>query len=132
VKALRTAAVLAALVPLPAAAACGPDASQSELDACAAAGFRAADRKLNGLYAAMKGRLKGGDAGTTRLLTLSQRAWVAWRDAECDFAASGVAGGSVYPTIRDQCLTELTAARIADFRHYLDCEEGDLSCPLPP
>jgi hypothetical protein len=31
-----------------------------------------------------------------------------------------------------ECLAGLTAARAADFRRYLACEEGDLSCPLPP
>jgi uncharacterized protein YecT (DUF1311 family) len=132
VRALRAGAfALLALAPLPASAACDPEAPQSELDACTAAAYRAADRTLNALYAETKRRLKG-EAGTAQLLTLSQRVWVGWRDAECDFAAASVAGGSVYPMVRSQCLTDLTTARVADFRRYLACEEGDLSCPLPP
>jgi uncharacterized protein YecT (DUF1311 family) len=130
VKALLAAAVLS-LAPFAAAADCADDATQSELNACAGADFQAADRTLNTLYADIKDRLKG-DADTTRLLTLAQRAWVAWRDAECDFSAASVAQGSIYPMIRDQCLTELTNARVADFRRHLSCAEGDLSCPLPP
>lgn len=35
-------------------------------------------------------------------------------------------------TIRAECLTGLTTARLAGFRRYLSCAEGDLSCPLPP
>jgi uncharacterized protein YecT (DUF1311 family) len=120
-----------ALAPLPAAADCDPNAAQAELNACTGAAFAAADRTLNALYARMRERL-ADDSATFGQLTVAQRAWIAWRDAECDLAAAGVAGGSVYPMIRGQCLTALTAARVADFHRYLACAEGDLSCPLPP
>lgn len=30
------------------------------------------------------------------------------------------------------CLAELTEARAAQLDAYLACEEGDLSCPVPP
>ena len=123
--------VLAALAPLPARAECDPNATQLDLDQCTGAVFEAADKELNALYRQMRDRL-ADDPDTTHLLTASQRAWVAWRDAECDFASAGVAGGSIYPMIRGQCLTGLTNARVADFTRYLACEEGDLSCPLPP
>ena len=116
---------------LPAAAECDPNATQSDLNACAAAAFDAADRELNALYAQMKQRL-AGNADTLRLMTLAQRAWVAWRDAECDFTSASVSGGSIYPMIRGACLAELTTARVADFQRLLACEEGNLSCPLPP
>lgn len=129
-RAVLALAAAVALAPLAAAAECAPDATQAELNACTGATFAAADRELNTLYAEMKARLRD-DADTAKLLILAQRAWVAWRDAECDLAAAGVAGGSIYPTIRGQCLTELTTARVADFRRYLSCAEGDLSCPLP-
>jgi uncharacterized protein YecT (DUF1311 family) len=123
--------VLAALAPLPARADCDPNATQMDLNQCAGAAFEAADKELNALYQQMRHRL-ADDPDTTHLLTVSQRAWVAWRDAECDFASASVAGGSIYPMIRAQCLTERTEARVADFSRYLACEEGDLSCPLPP
>ena len=44
---------------LPAAAECNPNATQSDLNACAGAAFDAADRELNALYAQMKQRLAG-------------------------------------------------------------------------
>jgi hypothetical protein len=34
--------------------------------------------------------------------------------------------------VHDLCLDELTQSRIEQFRQYLDCEEGDMSCPVPP
>jgi hypothetical protein len=30
------------------------------------------------------------------------------------------------------CRNELTQARIKNFNTYLSCEEGDMSCPVPP
>jgi len=130
---LRLAIVAGALLvaPLAAAADCDPNATQQELNACTGAALEAADGELNALYGQMKARL-GGDGDTLHLMTLAQRAWIAWRDAECDFTSASVSGGSIYPMIRGQCLTDLTNARVADFRRLLSCEEGDLSCPLPP
>ncbi len=46
-------------------------------------------------------------------------------------AASGVQGGSIQPMIASMCQTELTKARTEALRRYLDCKEGDLSCPVP-
>ncbi len=61
----------------------------------------------------------------------TQRAWVAFRDAECDFQTSAVAGGSAAPMIHAMCLDSQTKRRIEDFKTYLNCEEGDMSCPVP-
>jgi uncharacterized protein YecT (DUF1311 family) len=71
------------------------------------------------------------DAEKTKLFVAAERAWVPFRDAACNFAASGVSGGTIYPTIYAECLERLTKARIANFKAYLACEEGDLSCPVP-
>ncbi len=108
-------------------AACGPEATQTELNICAGAEFDAADAELNELYKQLTARL-GADKAS---LVAAQRAWVAYRDAECDFVASGVVGGSIHSMIRGECLSDLTRARSADFKSFLACEEGDLSCPVP-
>jgi uncharacterized protein YecT (DUF1311 family) len=130
---VRAASLLlaAALAPLPAAADCTAPATQIEMNSCAAADLAAADAELNRLYREVKVRL-GNDPAALHLLTLAQRAWIGYRDAECDFATSGVAGGSIYPTVQAGCLTRLTTDRVADFREYLSCAEGSLACPLPP
>ena len=62
----------------------------------------------------------------------AQQKWIALRDADCALVASGTEGGSVQPMIRSQCLTEKTVERTAWLESLLNCEEGDLSCPLPP
>jgi len=46
--------------------------------------------------------------------------------------ASGTEGGSVQPMIHNQCLHDKTAEREAFLASLMQCEEGDLSCPLPP
>jgi uncharacterized protein YecT (DUF1311 family) len=42
-----------------------------------------------------------------------------------------VDGGSVYPLIYSNCLTEVTKVRVEALKQYLKCQEGDMSCPVP-
>ena len=108
---------------------CANAADQATLNACADASLKKADAELNALYRQITGRL---DPEGRAHLVAAQRAWIAFRDAECKFAASAVEGGSAYPMVHADCLASLTEARIADFKAYLACGEGDLSCPVPP
>jgi len=94
------------------------------------ADLQKADAELNASYRQIRERLKG-DAAKTDLLAKAERAWVAFRDAECAFAASGVEGGSVQPTVLAGCRADLTQKRVEELKEYLACEEGDLSCPVP-
>ncbi len=104
--------------------------SQRDLDLCAANAYRAADKALNDTYTTITLRLKGNAAGRAKLVS-AERAWVAYRDAECDFAASGVAGGSISPMIIADCRADATKQRQAQLAKYLNCQEGDTSCPVP-
>ena len=116
----------------PALAACEDDATtQADLNDCAAQSFTKSDTALNGLYREIMQRL-GKDSAEARQLVAAQRAWIAFRDAECSFAASGVAGGSIYPMTVVNCRDMLTSKRIDDFKFYLSCEEGDTVCRVPP
>ena len=115
----------------PAADGCdAPGLSQAELNDCYGNAYKKADAELNVLYRQITARLKD-DKATTKLLVAAQRAWVAFRDAECDFSASGVSGGSAHGMILAICLVRLTAKRIDDFKDYLKCQEGALDCPVP-
>ncbi|AJO79726.1 MULTISPECIES: lysozyme inhibitor LprI family protein [Pseudomonas] len=109
---------------------CANATTQTTMNQCAAKQHEAADKELNRLYQRITQRLKDNPQGQ-RLLVDAQRAWLAFRDTECKFAASGVAGGSVYPLIYSNCTTDLTKARVEAFKTYLKCPEGDLSCPVP-
>jgi len=75
-------------------------------------------------------RLKG-DAATSKLLLKAQKAWLAFRDAECTFQTSAAQGGSIQPMLQAYCLDDLTVKRTVALKSYLACEEGDMSCPVP-
>ena len=102
---------------------CDNASDQATMNQCAAQQNAAADKELNALYQQITSRFKG-NPDNKELLVGAQRAWVAFRDAECKFSASGVEGGSVYPLIYSNCVTELTKARVETFKNYLKCQEG--------
>jgi len=110
---------------------CSDAQTQMDMNVCADKAYRKADGELNALYTKIKQRL-AGNAETTKQLVAAQRAWVAFRDAECTFATSSVSGGSIYPTVYAGCLEDITKARVDDLKTFLSCQEGDLSCPVPP
>ncbi|MBV7554671.1 DUF1311 domain-containing protein [Pseudomonas sp. PDM28] len=116
--------------PMAVAVDCDNASDQATMNQCAAQQNAAADKELNALYQQITSRFKG-NPDNKKLLVGAQRAWVAFRDAECKFSASGVEGGSVYPLIYSNCVTELTKARVQTFKNYLKCQEGDMSCPVP-
>ena len=101
------------------AADCDNATDQATMNQCAAQQNKAADKELK------------STPDSKKLLVGAQRSWVAFRDAECKFSSAGVEGGSAYPLIYSNCVTELTKARVQTFKNYLKCQEGDLSCPVP-
>ena len=114
----------------PARAAECADQTQNGLNVCANAAYRKADAALNAAYKEIIGRLKG-DPATTKLLTTAQKAWIAYRDAECDFSSSANAGGSIYPMVRAICLEAQTNERTRELGAFLKCGDGDTGCPVP-
>ena len=123
-------AVGVAAVPAARAESCGAESTQAGMNECAGQEFKAADAALNAVYRRIVARL-AGQTEARQLLTKAQRAWVGFRDAECQFSASGVQGGSIQPMIASECQTDLTKTRTEALRRYLDCKEGDVSCPVP-
>ena len=89
-----------------------------------------ADAELNRLYQKLESRLMRRPEAKQELVA-AQRVWIAFRDAECRFAASGVQGGSIYQQVYQGCLQDLTQARVGNFNNYLNCPEGDVACPVP-
>ncbi|HBL6925703.1 TPA: lysozyme inhibitor LprI family protein [Citrobacter koseri] len=108
---------------------CANASTQMEMNTCAAAQFQTADKKLNETY---QNALKRAEPPQRDLLKKAQIAWIALRDADCALVSSGTEGGSIQPMIASQCMTDKTDERDAFLASLLQCEEGDLSCPLPP
>lgn len=108
---------------------CGNASTQTEMNTCAAQQYQSADKTLNQTY---QTAIKRAAAPQRDLLKKAQQAWIALRDADCTLIGSGTEGGSVQPMIVNQCLAEKTTEREAWLASMMQCEEGDLSCPLPP
>jgi uncharacterized protein YecT (DUF1311 family) len=77
--------------------------TQAAMNAQARAEFERADADLNKTYEALLAKLP--DAETKEKLKQSQRAWLAFRDAEAAFAADQARGGSMVPTLRYETMT---------------------------
>jgi uncharacterized protein YecT (DUF1311 family) len=127
----RTLLALAALLASGQALAdeCANANNQIEMNQCTAGQYQAADGKLNQTY---QQALKRASGSQQALLKKSQLAWIALRDADCAFLTSGSEGGTIQPTLVNQCMTDKTVERESYLSSLLQCEEGDLSCPLPP
>ncbi|WNY87813.1 lysozyme inhibitor LprI family protein [Leclercia adecarboxylata] len=108
---------------------CATASTQAEMNSCTAQQYQAADKTLNQTYQAA---IKRADAPQRELLKKAQQVWIALRDADCAFIGSGTEGGSIQPMIVNQCLADKTNEREAYLATLMQCEEGDLSCPLPP
>jgi uncharacterized protein YecT (DUF1311 family) len=90
-----------------------------------ASSYQAADAALNAQYRrtlAQAQRLDRGvrptDGGPTYAAALlaAQRAWLAFRDAECRVEGYQYRGGSAQGMVHRQCLTDLTRTRTTQLR----------------
>lgn len=92
--------------------------------------LKKADQALNLTFKKVQKRLDD-DAGGKARLVKAQRAWIAFRNAECTFRSSGDDGGSAAPMVAAGCQADLTKDRTRQLKAYLNCQEGDLACPVP-
>lgn len=136
---IRTVCLIAALtaLALPAHAAsaknCSTIQTQGAMNTCFSDEWKQADDALNRKYQALVARLK---AQQTRpeaftLLRDSERAWISYRDTQCDFETYQNKGGSVHSGAISMCMTKMTNDRITLLDAQLDCSEGDLTCVAP-
>jgi uncharacterized protein YecT (DUF1311 family) len=102
-----------------------PAAAQSAND------YQAADAQLNAAYRTAMARMKQLDRGTrpadlppaeragpsySQALLNSQRAWLAYRDANCRAFSYEYRGGSAQGLSNRVCLTRVTRARTTELR----------------
>ena len=112
---------------------CNPDGNTSEMAACAENDYQAEDAKLNKVYATYLKKMQGIDAdmGSTppdtavvRLKT-AQRAWIAFRDAECPLESVDNMGGSIERILVPACLAALTKERTTTLKEQLKAMEAN-------
>lgn len=120
---IRYAACTALLLAAPALAQ-----TQAQMNQTAGAQYKAADaamtRQWQRTYAYMKGRdaqdrSRGGGFGYAAATLASQRAWLAFRDAQCVIEGGEYAGGSMQPLVQVQCKTRLTNERTTQLAKLL-------------
>lgn len=98
-----------------AARAAAPDCSkaetQMEMNDCSRLGYAAADKALNAAWKKVVAKIGAESGKRKKLLVETQRAWIAFRDKECEFESSEFEGGTMRPMIENSCLAGLTEAR---------------------
>ena len=103
--------------------------SQQEMNRQAERDAARADKALNEVY---KKLLASQDAEGAKLLKESQRAWIAFRDAEAKFAADEARGGSMAPLLYSGTLARLTEERVKNLKEHLgDAEPEPQPKPEP-
>jgi uncharacterized protein YecT (DUF1311 family) len=103
---------------------CANAVTTADLNSCAAQDFDAADAALNAVYkkiisdfAVDEPENAENNKKWIEALRVSQRAWVAFRDADCDkLTAFEAGGGSATTGAIYGCLTEMTQARTKDLK----------------
>lgn len=105
--------------------------SQNEMNAQAARDADKADKELNKAYKQLMATL---DDDAAKLLKASQRAWLAFRDAEGAFAEDEARGGSMAPMLLYGTVARLTRERTAMLKQRLgedDAKEPKEERPAP-
>ncbi len=105
---------------------CDDARNQSEMNACAARDFEAADAELNRVWreAVASARAADGemdanaDGRSSYESTLrdAQRAWIAFRDAHCSWEGYEARGGSMESMLYEMCRASLTRERTEQLR----------------
>ena len=121
------AAVLLSLAASPAFADDAPDCTspqtQADMTICAGKDYEKADKQLNAEYQKLRKLLTERDKaanadgkGATDALVTAQRAWVAFRDANCALSGFQARGGSMEPMLISSCLAEMSGKRAEELR----------------
>lgn len=108
---------------------CDSATTQADINQCYTAEYKKQDDLLNQTYKQVMDR--AGEKQKAQLKA-AQNAWIGFRDADCAFLSSGAESGSVYPMVKAGCLADKTRERTELLKSTLQCEEGDVTCVLPP
>ena len=93
---------------------------------CARRAFDAADKALNLRFASQLSQLES--AQTKSQFRAAQRAWVAFRDADCLYQTGKPEdSGSIWPLLHWSCMEAHTTIRVEQLKQYVACTED--GCP---
>lgn len=98
--------------------------NNAEIKQCIFSAYEKADQELNTVYQNIVSKLKNNESDTDsseilKRLVSAERAWIAFRDADCSLAATEMLNGSGESTINGSCLVEKTLNRIDELTKIL-------------
>ena len=103
--------------------------NQNQMNMCAAQDFDEADAALNKIWPKVKDYAKAGDDGLGEgemtgagMLLKAQKAWLVFRDSECELEGFAARGGSLQPMLVAGCKAALTNERVKALRALLSSE----------
>ena len=98
-----------------------------DINQCATNELSIETGKINATYGTVR---KKATAEQKQQLKAVQLAWIKFKDLSCSFQASSVDGGSLYSAVVSACLVEMTKRRNQELEELLNCQEGDVACPI--
>jgi len=106
---------------------CTSPQTQADMTICAGKDYEKADKQLNAAYQKVRKQLAERDKtadesgkGAVDALVAAQRAWVAFRDANCDAFGFQARGGTMEPMLVAGCIAELTDARTKQLKELAE------------
>lgn len=113
---------------------CENATTQMDMNYCAGQDYGAADADLNEAYKATMAAMKAKDTelaeidpnsvGAEAALRKAQRAWIDYRDGQCDLAGFEARGGSMEPMLVSTCLADLTRKRTEELKALTEGPEN--------
>ncbi|MFK6685772.1 lysozyme inhibitor LprI family protein [Acinetobacter baumannii] len=96
--------------------------NQSALNNCSSNVLNSANQKINTVYANYMKEL----SPTEKLqLKEAQRAWIQYKEKDCQFQSSPVLKGSLYQFVHNACLVEKTETRTKELQDMQECRSGN-------
>jgi uncharacterized protein YecT (DUF1311 family) len=106
---------------------CGNAQTQMAMNICAGRDLKEADAELNAQYKLTREEMRAADkdasestAGAEDALVKAQRAWVAYRDAQCASYGFQARGGSMEPMLISGCQADLTRKRTQELKELTE------------
>ena len=108
---------------------CNNQMAQQDMNFCAYKDYEAADAELNAVWNHVRKTAKDLDAelsddlkGADKALLAAQRAWISYRDSQCELSGFEARGGSMEPMLVSGCLADLTRKRTKELREFVTGE----------
>jgi uncharacterized protein YecT (DUF1311 family) len=96
---------------------CSNPEGSAAVNQCDQRSYETADQQLNAAYQQLKATLSREEQAQ---LTEAETAWIKFRDSNCEFESSHLAGQPLQPSARYSCLRETTKARTAELQAQMN------------